>query len=128
MQLLRILPNGAIKHIHRCHIVTIYMHDYTSDSTDDHMIHIHPQNLPHPCKLVMAFWRRGDITQTFRNNQQLQQFVLTGVTPNGRVLGTGSYGSVEEVSQATCMHSQSIEFFTTSGHLQTPHLCCKEAA
>ena len=71
----------------------------------------------------MAFWRRGDVGQAFRNNRQLQQFVLTGVTPNGRVLGTGSYGSVEEVSQATRMPSQPIEFFTTSGNLQPHHLC-----
>ena len=46
----------------------------------------------------MAFFRRRDIGQTFRNNPQLQQFVLTEVTPTGRLLGTGSYGSVEEVS------------------------------
>ena len=37
------------------------------------------------------------VAQAFRNNCQLQQFVLTDVTPTGRVLGTGSYGSVEEV-------------------------------
>jgi hypothetical protein len=42
--------------------------------------------------------RRGDIFQAFRNNRQLQQFVLPGVTPTGRVLGQGSYGVVEEVS------------------------------
>lgn len=35
-----------------------------------------------------------------KDNQQLQQYVLTDVTPTGRVLGTGSYGSVEEVSYA----------------------------
>ena len=37
------------------------------------------------------------MAQAFRNNPQLQQFFLTDVTPTGRVLGTGSYGSVEEV-------------------------------
>ena len=47
---------------------------------------------------VMAFFRRGDIGRAFRNSHQLQQFVLPGVTPTGKVLGTGSYGSVEEVS------------------------------
>ena len=46
----------------------------------------------------MAFFRRGNIAGAFRNNSQLQQFVLPGVTPTGRLLGTGSYGSVEEVS------------------------------
>ena len=47
---------------------------------------------------AMALFRRPGVAQAFRNNRQLQQFVLTGVTPTGRVLGTGSYGSVEEVS------------------------------
>ena len=47
---------------------------------------------------TMAFFRRRDIGQAFRNNRQLQQFVLTDVTPTGRKLGTGSFGSVEEVS------------------------------
>ena len=47
----------------------------------------------------MAYVRRArDIAQAFRNNGQLQRFILTDVTPTGRVLGTGSYGSVEEVS------------------------------
>jgi hypothetical protein len=36
----------------------------------------------------MAFLRRrGDVSQTFRNNQQLQQFVLPDVTPTGRDKG-----------------------------------------
>ena len=35
--------------------------------------------------------------QTFRDSPQLQQYVLADVTPTGKVLGTGSYGSVEEV-------------------------------
>ena len=47
----------------------------------------------------MAFFGRGGVAQAFRNNQQLQQFILTGVTPTGTVLGTGSYGTVEEVSE-----------------------------
>jgi hypothetical protein len=46
----------------------------------------------------MAFFG-DDISRSFRNNQQLQQFVLPGVTPTGRVLGHGSYGTVEEVGQ-----------------------------
>ena len=45
----------------------------------------------------MAFFRRRDVGQAFRNNRQLQQFVLTDVTPIGRILGTGAFGSVEEV-------------------------------
>ena len=46
----------------------------------------------------MALFRRRDVTQAFRNNRHLQQFMLTDVTPTGKILGTGSYGSVEEVS------------------------------
>ena len=41
--------------------------------------------------------RRRGVAQAFRNNQQLQQFVLTDVTATEKVLGTGSYGSVVEV-------------------------------
>ena len=40
------------------------------------------------------------MTQTFRNNPNLQQFMLTDVTSTGRILGTGSYGSVVEVSSS----------------------------
>ena len=44
--------------------------------------------------------------QAFRNNRQLQQFVLTDVTPTGRILGTGSFGSVEEVKQFKAINPQ----------------------
>ena len=37
--------------------------------------------------------------RAFRNNRQIQQFILTDVTPTGKTLGTGSYGSVEEVKK-----------------------------
>ena len=47
----------------------------------------------------MAYFRGQDIAQDFRNDRQLQQFVLTDVTPTGRILGTGSFGSVEEVNK-----------------------------
>ena len=36
-------------------------------------------------------------TQAFRDNLELQQFVLPDVQPTGRKLGVGSYGSVEEL-------------------------------
>ena len=39
-----------------------------------------------------------DLGQGFRDNRDLQQYVLTDVTPTGRKLGIGSFGSVEEVS------------------------------
>ena len=53
--------------------------------------------------LKMALFRRRNVGQAFRTNRQLQQFVLTDVTPTGRLLGTGSYGSVEEVSPALAL-------------------------
>ncbi len=46
----------------------------------------------------MAYLRRRNVGDAFRNNHHLQQFVLRDITPTGRILGTGSYGSVEEVS------------------------------
>ena len=36
-------------------------------------------------------------SRSFRNDSQLRQFFLEGVTPTGKTLGTGSYGSVLEV-------------------------------
>ena len=52
-------------------------------------------------ELAMALWRRGDVAQAFRNNPNLQQFMLTDVTSTDRILGTGSYGSVVEVNKST---------------------------
>ena len=80
----------------------------------------------------MAFFRRHavniDVGQAFRDNRQLQQFVLTDVTPTGRKLGTGSFGSVEEVSPSlhyqTSLHELGI-FFST-GHIPADHLCWQE--
>ena len=68
------------------------MQVYTTDKVNDSFMVV-------PLISVMSFFRRSrpGVAQAFRNNRQLQQFVLTGVTPTGRVLGTGSYGSVEEV-------------------------------
>ena len=64
--------------------------------------------------------------QAFRNNPQLQQFVLTDVTPTGRVLGTGSYGSVEEVSLQITSYLESSHS-TYTGDISTPYLCWQEA-
>ena len=41
------------------------------------------------------------MAHAFRNNPNLQQFMLTDVTSTDRILGTGSYGSVVEVSKST---------------------------
>ena len=46
----------------------------------------------------MAMSAQQSLAVAFNNDQELQQFMLAGVTPTGKVLGTGSYGSVEEVS------------------------------
>ena len=60
----------------------------------------------------MASWsqRWRDLSQAFWNNSHLQQFMLTDVTPTGRVLGTGSYGSVEEVGLTEWTDSCSSPF------------------
>ena len=50
-----------------------------------------------PGLVTMAFLQRRSSVPSFRNNRVLQQYVLTDVTPTGKVLGTGSYGSVLEV-------------------------------
>ena len=36
-------------------------------------------------------------SEAFRKNRQLQQFVLTDVTPTGVTLGVGSFGTVLQV-------------------------------
>ena len=76
----------------------------------------------------MAFFRRRganiDIGQAFRNNRELQQFVLTDVTPTGRKLGTGSFGSVEEVSPF--LHYQTSLHELSTGHIPADHLCWQE--
>ena len=80
----------------------------------------------------MAFFRRRganiDIGQAFRDNRELQQFVLTDVTPTGRKLGTGSFGSVEEVSPS--LHYQAslheLDIFLSTGHIPADHLCWQE--
>ena len=77
----------------------------------------------------MAFLRRLNVTQAFRNNQQLQQFVLPGVTPTGVVLGTGSYGTVEEVKKGKGGGGeieQGIHHLYTLGNIQASLLCWQE--
>lgn len=44
----------------------------------------------------MEFFRTN-INKAFRDNQELQKFVLPDVTTSGKSLGTGSFGTVEEV-------------------------------
>ena len=46
--------------------------------------------------MIPALRKKRDVGDIFRKD--LKQFVLDDVTPTGRVLGTGSYGSVVEVS------------------------------
>ena len=82
---------------------------------------------------TMAFWRRGDVAQAFRNNRHLQQFMLTDVTSTGRILGTGSYGSVVEVSKSTGSlelsdtHAFTLShIFHSTGQVPAPCLCWQE--
>ncbi len=42
--------------------------------------------------------RRTGWSRTFRKDSKLQQYFLDQVVPTGKTLGTGSYGSVLEVS------------------------------
>ena len=56
----------------------------------------------------MALFRRAGRSGglgSIRNNRDLQKFVLTDVTPTGKSLGAGSYGSVEEVSIIVLHHT-----------------------
>ena len=48
----------------------------------------------------------ADLGRAFRQN--LRQFILTGVTPLGKQLGCGSYGSVEEVRVINCMYKANV--------------------
>ena len=74
----------------------------------------------------MAFFRRGrDVGQAFRNNRELAQFVLTDVTPTGKKLGTGSFGSVEEVSHYETT-LQGLDIFLSTGHIPADHLRWQE--
>lgn len=41
-----------------------------------------------------------DLAVAFRNDEELKKRMLEGVTSTGKVLGSGSYGSVEEVKPA----------------------------
>ena len=62
---------------------------------------------PHPCAYALSSSSRKSPLhkfvvemagrQAFRDNPELQQFVLPEARPTGRQLGVGSYGSVEEL-------------------------------
>ena len=83
----------------------------------------------------MDLYRRQQhgVTQAFRNDPQLQQFILSDVTPIGRVLGTGSYGSVEEVSIFSLVlgkivtWGQGYDNSINAGKVSTHCLCWEEA-
>ena len=85
---------------------------------------------------VMAFQRRGDVAQAFRNNPNLQQFMLTDVTSTDRILGTGSYGSVVEVIYWLTRAIQLAQVYTvfamchiscSTGQVPASCLCWQEA-
>ena len=48
-------------------------------------------------KIFPEMSRRWDWSRSFRNDSHLRQYFLEGVTPKGKTLGAGSYGSVVEV-------------------------------
>ena len=57
-----------------------------------------PQNRQRPfTAFAMSRKRRSDLSRTFRKDPRLQEFYLEGVSPTGKTLGVGSYGSVVEV-------------------------------
>ena len=59
--------------------------------------HMTTQHL-HINHTAMAQPRRKEaIAKAFNNSPELQQFVLTNVTSDGEILGSGSFGSVEKV-------------------------------
>lgn len=61
-----------------------------------HMISLYTRLASYWAK-IMASPATVGLALAFRNHQPLQPFILSGVTPTGKILGTGSYGSVEEV-------------------------------
>ena len=56
--------------------------------------------------------------QAFQNNPALQRFLLPRVFPTGRQLGTGSYGSVEEleVNGVVCAGKRLHEILLEQGN------------
>ena len=56
--------------------------------------------------------------QAFQNNPALQRFLLPRVLPTGRQLGTGSYGSVEEleVNGVVCVGKRLHEILLEQGN------------
>ena len=73
----------------------------------------------------MALMRRHSIAKHFKNNKDLQQFVLTDVTPTGRILGTGSFGSVEEVRQQIRIYRITLAHECV-GYISEANLCWQE--
>ncbi len=53
--------------------------------------------------------RRPGWSRTFRRDSKLQQYFLDQVVPTGKTLGTGSYGSVLEVSVLAQQLLESLE-------------------
>ena len=56
--------------------------------------------------------------QAFQRTPELQRFVLSGVRPKGKQLGTGSYGSVEEleVNGVVCAGKQLHDALVEQGN------------
>ncbi len=52
--------------------------------------------------------RRPGWSRSFKKDSKLQQYFLDLVIPTGKTLGTGSYGSVLEVSKATSLKAYKV--------------------
>ena len=70
----------------------------------------------HPLKMA-------DRRQAFLRNPVLQRFALSDVRPTGRILGVGSYGSVEElkVNGVVCAGKRLHEALAEQGNAEIVH-------
>ncbi len=55
--------------------------------------------------------RRPGWSRSFKKDSKLQQYFLDQVMPTGKTLGTGSYGSVLEVSKAASLKAYKSSIF-----------------
>ncbi len=67
--------------------------------------------------------RRPGLSRTFRRDPKLQRYFLDRVVPTGKTLGTGSYGSVLEVSGVFNFASRTMLGIVKSHPVMLPSLC-----
>ncbi len=66
--------------------------------------------------------RRQGWSRTFRRDSKLQRYFLDRVVPTGKILGTGSYGSVLEVSGVFNFASRTMLGIVKSHPVMLPSL------